>query len=344
MILDNTLRLEAVLAGAVAANQPDYHVDYKAWNNAGVETKPAQSRGALNSTTDVIILAAPTIQGFVFEIERASIYNRDTASVTVTVKTDDGTTERLVCRVTLATLETLCYARGRWFVLTSSGAIKQGAGVSGPASSTDNAAARWDGTTGTVTQNSGVIIDDSNNVSGMGTLNASGLVTALAGVVAGTGNTIRGLVPTRATVDQPLTTQTTLQNATNMAFTMAANEEWIATAEWDVGTILSTTGIKVALDVPAGATMNLGVVINGDTPNAAGASQDWYRKTTADATAVDFTTANLPGTTLANIKCIVWVLNGANAGNAQLQFAQSTSSATALTIIKGSFMDAKRIA
>ena len=37
-------------------------------------------------------------------------------------------------------------------------------GVQGAASSTDNAIARWDGTTGTIIQNSGVTIDDSNNV------------------------------------------------------------------------------------------------------------------------------------------------------------------------------------
>lgn len=44
--------------------------------------------------------------------------------------------------------------------------------VSGPASSTDNAIARYDLATGKIIQNSGVIIDDSNNVSGIGTLAA----------------------------------------------------------------------------------------------------------------------------------------------------------------------------
>ena len=42
--------------------------------------------------------------------------------------------------------------------------------VSGPSSSTDNAIARWDGTGGTLLQNSGVIIDDTDNVTGMATL------------------------------------------------------------------------------------------------------------------------------------------------------------------------------
>lgn len=46
--------------------------------------------------------------------------------------------------------------------------------VTGPVSSTDKAAARFDGTTGKLIQNSGVIIDDSNNVTGVNTLNISG--------------------------------------------------------------------------------------------------------------------------------------------------------------------------
>lgn len=43
-------------------------------------------------------------------------------------------------------------------------------------SSTDNAAVRFDGTSGN-TQNSGVIIDDSNNVSGVGTLGCGAITT-----------------------------------------------------------------------------------------------------------------------------------------------------------------------
>ena len=42
--------------------------------------------------------------------------------------------------------------------------------VVGPASATDNALARFNGTTGELIQNSSVIVDDSNNVSGIGTL------------------------------------------------------------------------------------------------------------------------------------------------------------------------------
>lgn len=113
MILDDTtLKLEAVLTGAVAANQPEVHVDYKVWNAEGTTSRPATYRTALNSTTDVTILAAPTTKGYVLEPMRVVIYNKDTASVTVIVKTDNGTTERIEVRQTVTTLKSLCWEQG----------------------------------------------------------------------------------------------------------------------------------------------------------------------------------------------------------------------------------------
>ena len=58
--------------------------------------------------------------------------------------------------------------------------------VSGPASATDNAIARFNLTTGKIIQDSGVIIDDSNNVTGVVDLTASGNVTATTSYVTGT--------------------------------------------------------------------------------------------------------------------------------------------------------------
>jgi len=55
--------------------------------------------------------------------------------------------------------------------------------VTGPASASDNRIARFDGTTGKLIQNSAVTIDDSGNVSGVGTLSASGLATLSAGAL-----------------------------------------------------------------------------------------------------------------------------------------------------------------
>jgi hypothetical protein len=125
LILDTNIRLEAVLAGAVSANQPEYHVHFRDRNRDGEYAEPGLSRGALNSGSDVIILAAPGDNNPRREIEEITIYNKDTANVTVTVKTDDGTTERIIVAITLATLETLHYTKGEgWYATTVAGARK----------------------------------------------------------------------------------------------------------------------------------------------------------------------------------------------------------------------------
>lgn len=69
--------------------------------------------------------------------------------------------------------------------------------VTGPASSTDNAIARFDSTTGKIIQNSGVTIDDSNNMSGLTTLSSTG-ITGTNNVVGGylQSNTYINMVPT----------------------------------------------------------------------------------------------------------------------------------------------------
>jgi hypothetical protein len=85
-------------------------------------------------------------------------------------------------------------------VLVGTG-ISGGTGnVTGAASSTDNAVTRFDGTTGKVIQNSAVIIDDSNNVSGVATLNAATLIIA-DNVTLGSSNTDTVAVNGRITTD-----------------------------------------------------------------------------------------------------------------------------------------------
>jgi len=64
-----------------------------------------------------------------------------------------------------AGVEALAFWNGSDFELVS---------MVGPSSSTDNAITRYDGTTGKVVQNSGVTIDDSNNMTGVVALTATG--------------------------------------------------------------------------------------------------------------------------------------------------------------------------
>ena len=68
-------------------------------------------------------------------------------------------------------------ASGMTFAINGSDLPSSSGDFSGPGSSTDNAVVRFDGTGGKTAQNSGVAIDDSNNVSGVGTLATTGDVT-----------------------------------------------------------------------------------------------------------------------------------------------------------------------
>ena len=85
--------------------------------------------------------------------------------------------------------------------------------VRGPTSATDNAVARYDGTTGKLIQNSGVTIDDSGNltVSGTGTSTFAGTVTGGVMTSTGAGYTNSGFKITNTTASR--TTGWFLSNA-----------------------------------------------------------------------------------------------------------------------------------
>src|SRR5437899_7698614 len=61
----------------------------------------------------------------------------------------------------------------------------------------------------------------------------------------------------RKTADQSITSSTTLTDDTHLKFAIAANEEWWADIYLDAGASLNTTGIRLAVTTPAGATLNV---------------------------------------------------------------------------------------
>lgn len=123
--LDSTTqKLQAVLGGAVSATNPQITVTFFDDNQEGMETKYANKRTNTNGATDVDICAAPQ-QSFVRNIESVFIHNLDSASVTLTIKIDDGGTETIIWKAILATLECATYEHGNgWRAYTTAGAVK----------------------------------------------------------------------------------------------------------------------------------------------------------------------------------------------------------------------------
>ena len=130
--------------------------------------------------------------------------------------------------------------------------------VSGPGTATDNAVARFDGTGGSNLNNSGVIIDDSNNVTGVNALTVTTNITASNITIVGSASTVGAVAftSTSATVTGNLTvsgaiTATTI-GATNVTVTGSASSigsvtitttsVGINTATVTAGTALEVTG------------------------------------------------------------------------------------------------------
>lgn len=123
-----------------------------------------------------------------------------------------------------------------------------GGDVSGPASSTDNAIARFDGTTGKLIQNSGMQINDSGEVN-VGVWKGTEIGIAYGGTAASTASQARGnLLPSYAT------------NAGKVLAvnTGATDVEWISAG--GVGTVTS-----VALSMPSGFSVSGSPVTSSGT-------------------------------------------------------------------------------
>lgn len=117
-----TLKLEVVLGGAISTNQAMCTVVAKSLaldeNDADVVTNQILTNGA----TAVTLLAAPT-QSVQQEIQNITIYNADTASITATVRLNDGTNTWTLFKTTMVTLGTLVYEKeAGWVNYSAAGA------------------------------------------------------------------------------------------------------------------------------------------------------------------------------------------------------------------------------
>lgn len=136
------------------------------------------------------------------------------------------------------------------------------ADVSGPASSTDNAVARFSGTTGKTVQNSGVIVDDSNNVTGVSSLSLVEKAAAEADV-AGSGQFwVKNDAPNTAQftddagTDFQLATLTGTETLTNKTLTSAKITTGVEPTSSDGAALGTTTKMFSDLFLASGGVVN----------------------------------------------------------------------------------------
>lgn len=148
--------------------------------------------------------------------------------------------------------------------------------VVGPGSSTDNAVVRFDSTTGKIIQNSGVIVDDSNNVTGVNDLIVTGNLT-----VNGTTTTINATtltvddknielgsvsVPSDVTADGG---GITLKGTTDKTIIWDdANDNWTSNQDWNLssGKKYKINNVQVAASDLSNGTTGSGSVVLANSP------------------------------------------------------------------------------
>lgn len=121
IILDGSSEnLQAVMSGAATTTNPDFFSSWAQMNATDSFELVDNTNGTLNGTTDVNLVAGVALKKIL--IRQITIFNRDTATVTITIKHDTSGTERTLRRFVLQANESVEYSdTGGWMVLNSSG-------------------------------------------------------------------------------------------------------------------------------------------------------------------------------------------------------------------------------
>ena len=158
--------------------------NYTAVNNDGVQTNT--TAGAFTVT----LPATPSNGNQVFVVDSFNTWGTNNLTIGRNGSTIEGVAQDLVCDITGVSVQCV-YNGTTWDIFAQVGGAG-GSVVSGPASSTDNAFTRFDGTTGKLLQNSTATLGDAGEaVFATGTFGASsGGVTTVTAI----GNTLSNIV------------------------------------------------------------------------------------------------------------------------------------------------------
>lgn len=131
MILDTTTKtVRAYLAGAPAANQPEYNVSWADHKPTVRLLTPGHDSGVLTGVTPKTLILAPGA-GEQRNVKGVWIFNADSAAITLTVDVYNINAARRWVRAVLETLWTLAWEYGgTWHVYDENG-IVQGTGGGG---------------------------------------------------------------------------------------------------------------------------------------------------------------------------------------------------------------------
>jgi hypothetical protein len=104
LVLDGTaISIQVAMSTSAATTNPTFVSTYA--DNAGSGITEGATDGALNGSTDVTVVPAPTGSNRRV-VKDITIYNGDTAAVTIFVKYDNNATQRTIAKVTLAVGDT----------------------------------------------------------------------------------------------------------------------------------------------------------------------------------------------------------------------------------------------
>ena len=147
----------------------------------------------------------------------------------------------------------------------------------------------------------------------------------------------------RKTADETVNNSTVQQNDDELLFAVAANEVWV----FDLYLLFTSSLVadfQFGFTAPVGCTLHWGVI-------GTGASVGYYtwglNAVGVNPTGLLIVTAVLPvaggGADIMGVRSTIMVINGVNAGNIQLQWAQNTGEASDTKVLTNSCIIAHKI-
>jgi hypothetical protein len=124
----NTHILQCVMSGAAATTNPDFWASWVQVNSTALVTGDGAG-GTLNGNTDVALITG--IASRQLKVASVSVYNRDTAAVSLTFKVDVSGTDRYVFACILQPGESVTYNEAGWAVTNTSGYFLSTLGAAG---------------------------------------------------------------------------------------------------------------------------------------------------------------------------------------------------------------------